>query len=81
MKIDPNGPRPRKAVHRRAWLRARAQMLKQEAMAAKVQAEALVQQAERIEAQVAEEEATPRDMRLEEEAPDGTLFEAPWPEE
>jgi len=56
-------------------------MLKQEAMAAKVQAEALVQQAERIEAQVEEEEATPRDMRLEEEAPEGTLFEAPWPEE
>jgi len=56
-------------------------MLKQEAMAAKVQAEALEQQAERIEAQVAEEEATPRDMRLEEEPPEGTLFEAPWPEE
>lgn len=81
MEIDPNGPRPAQRRRRLAWLRARAEMLKQEAMTAKVQAEALEQQAERIEAQVAEEEATPRDMRLEEEAPEGTLFEAPWPEE
>jgi hypothetical protein len=59
-------------------------MLKQEAMAAKVQAEALEQQAETIIVQVHAEEAQeelPRDFRLEEEPAEGTVLDSPWPED
>jgi septal ring factor EnvC (AmiA/AmiB activator) len=72
MKIDPDGPRPRKRVHRIAWLRARAAKLKEQAANAD-RAAAMVE-----EAAVAEEAAAVEEPA--EEPAEGTMFPEPWPE-
>lgn len=80
MKIDPEGPRPRKRVHRIAWLQARARA-KVEAANAALSAATELQEEAAEEIQQAQEEAAeaaelPPLPVEEEEVPEGTT----WPE-
>ena len=80
MKIDPEGPRPRKRVHRIAWLQARARA-KVEAANAALSAATELQEEIAEEVQQAQEEAAetaelPPLPVEEEEVPEGTT----WPE-
>ena len=80
MKIDPEGPRPRKRVHRIAWLQARARA-KVEAANAALEAAAELQQEIAEEVEEAQEAAAmaaelPPLPVEEEEVPEGTT----WPE-
>lgn len=80
MKIDPEGPRPRKRVHRIAWLQARARAKVEDANAALSAATELQQEAAEEIQQAQEEAAEAAELPPlpveEEEVPESTT----WPE-
>ena len=82
MKIDPEGPRPRKRVHRIAWLQARARAKMAEANAALEVAEALsaeaAQEVSEAQSEAAEAAELPPLPVEPVEAPEGTVLESPW---